>query len=124
MAKAREEVVSLLGNGPMSRDMTSKLPYVMGVIRETLRLYPTAPGFTVQAKSTNPEDYPIYIGKEQYTVRQGETCSVQVATVHRDPAVYGSDAESFRPERMVDEEFSKLPKNAWKVNYISGSSTI
>ncbi|KAJ4349418.1 uncharacterized protein N0V89_008033 [Didymosphaeria variabile] len=114
MEKGRDEVMSVLGNGAMTQNMASKLPYMMGIIRETLRLYPTAPGFTVQPRSTNPEDYPIHIGKEQYVVRQGEAVSVQIATVHRDPAVYGDDAESFRPERMLDDEFEKLPKNSWK----------
>ncbi|KAL1610821.1 hypothetical protein SLS60_002492 [Paraconiothyrium brasiliense] len=112
--KARDEIKSVLGNGAMTQNMASKLPYMMGIIRETLRLYPTAPGFTVQPRSTNPEDYPVHIGKEQYVVRQGEAISVQIATVHRDPTVYGDDAESFRPERMLDEEFKKLPKNSWK----------
>jgi cytochrome P450/NADPH-cytochrome P450 reductase len=34
--------------------------------------------------------------------------------IHRDPAVYGDDAEAFKPERMLDEPFSKLPSNSWK----------
>jgi cytochrome P450/NADPH-cytochrome P450 reductase len=35
--------------------------------------------------------------------------------IQRDPAVYGEDANEFRPERMLDEHFNKLPKHAWKV---------
>ncbi|KAJ4288033.1 hypothetical protein N0V90_012049 [Kalmusia sp. IMI 367209] len=114
MEKAREEVLSVLGHGAMTLDMASRLPYLSAVIRETLRLHPTAPGFTVHPKSQNAEDYPLFLGKEQYIVRQGESVSVSIPTVHRDPTVYGNDAEEFKPERMVDEEFNKLPKNSYK----------
>jgi cytochrome P450/NADPH-cytochrome P450 reductase len=115
MTKAREEVLSVLGEGVMTPAMTSKLPYISAVIRETLRLYPTAPGFSVQPKSTNPEDYPLLLGPQKYGVRQGETIVASLSTVHRDRIVYGEDAEEFRPERMLDEQFNKLPKNSWKV---------
>lgn len=118
MQKAREEVLSVLGHGAMRSDMVSKLNYLSAVIRETLRLYPTAPGFTLMPTSQDPCDFPMYLGKEQYIVRQGESISVSVPTLHRDPAVYGDDANEFRPERMVDKEFNKLPKNSFKVNNI------
>lgn len=32
----------------------------------------------------------------------------------KDPKVYGNDADEFKPERMLDENFEKLPKNAYK----------
>lgn len=115
MNKAREEVLSVLGEGSMIQTMTSRLPYITAVIRETLRLYPTAPGFSVQSKASNSEDYPILLGKQGHMVHQGETIVGMLSRVHRDPIVYGEDAEKFRPERMLDEEFNKLPKNSWKV---------
>ncbi|KAF7346798.1 Fatty acid hydroxylase [Mycena sanguinolenta] len=34
--------------------------------------------------------------------------------LHRDPAVWGDDAEEFRPERMLDGKFEALPPNAWQ----------
>lgn len=37
--------------------------------------------------------------------------------IHRDPTVYGEDAEEFRPERMLDEEFNRRNQefpNCWK----------
>ncbi|PVH99192.1 putative cytochrome P450 oxidoreductase OrdA-like protein [Periconia macrospinosa] len=114
MEKAQAEVSSVLGGGPMTQDMIARLPYVTAIVRETLRLYPTAPAFAVQPKSTSPEDYPMYLGKEEYIVRQGDALVVLLADVHRDPSVYGDDAGEFRPERMLDEEFNKLPKHAWK----------
>lgn len=119
MSKAQEEITSVLGTDAITPNLISKLPYISAVIRETLRLYPTAPGFNLNPKSSDPEDYPLYIGKEQYIVRKGESISVSLPAVHRDPMVYGDDAEAFRPERMLDSEFNKLPKNAWKVSRLA-----
>ena len=119
MIKARDEITSVLGSGVITPDSISKLPYISAIIRETLRLYPTAPGFTVHPKPNDPKDYPMYIGKEQYIIRKGESVSVSLPAVHRDPTVYGDDAETFRPERMLDAEFNKLPKNAWKVSSLT-----
>lgn len=115
MRKAREEVDSVLGDGVMTPEMMSKLPYVTAVIRETLRLHPTAPGFTVRPKSTKAEDFPILIGRKKYSIHQEDAIMATLGQVHRDPAVYGDDAEEFRPERMLDKQFNKLPKNSWKV---------
>ncbi|KAF2650408.1 fatty acid hydroxylase [Lophiostoma macrostomum CBS 122681] len=111
--KAREEVSAVVGKGPLSSSMTSKLPYVTAVIRETLRLYPTAPAFTVQLRNDLAEN-PVLIGKEQYKIRKGESLIASLSLIHRDRAVYGDDAETFRPERMLDEHFNKLPRNSWK----------
>ncbi|KAI9707990.1 MAG: hypothetical protein M1820_004409 [Bogoriella megaspora] len=114
MKTARDEVLAVLGEGPMTADMTSRLPYVSAVIRETLRLHPTAPAFQVLPKSSSPEDYPILIGQKKYAIHQGDALIATLSRVHRDPVVFGSDADEFRPERMLDEQFNQLPKNSWK----------
>jgi cytochrome P450/NADPH-cytochrome P450 reductase len=86
----------------------SKLPYINAVLRETLRLQPTAPAFSV-----HPNNEVDTIGGE-YTVFRGEPIFALLPKIHRDPAVYGEDANEFKPERMLDENFNKLPPNAWK----------
>jgi len=80
------------------------------VLRETLRLSPTIPAFTVQAWKDE-----IIAGK--YRVEKGEAIFLLLAKAHNDPVVYGDDADRFKPERMLDENFDRLNKefpNCWK----------
>ena len=112
---AQQEVDEVVGKGAISYEHMSKIPYITACIRECLRLYPTAPGFQVKPLEKDPKKYPIYIGKEKYEVQYGQPLGVVLPRIHRDPAVWGEDAEEFKPERMLDEQFNKLPPNAWKV---------
>ncbi|KAJ4004770.1 hypothetical protein NW766_011504 [Fusarium irregulare] len=105
--KARQEVDDVVGDGNLTVDHLAKMPYINQILRETLRLMPTAPGFYV-----TPEKDEIIGGK--YAVPAGEPLLIFLHLIHRDPAVWGPDAEDFKPERMADEYFEALPKNAWK----------
>ncbi len=44
-----------------------------------------------------------------------------IGKVQQDPKIFGEDAEEFRLERMMDGNFEKLPKNAWKVRILRPS---
>ncbi|KAI9815970.1 MAG: hypothetical protein M1827_001962 [Pycnora praestabilis] len=110
--KAQKEVDDVAGKDPVTVEHMSKLPYLTACLRETLRLCPTAPAWSM---TTRPEiKEPITICGGKYEIQPGQTMTMLLSKVHRDPAVYGNDAEAFRPERMLDENFNKLPKNAWK----------
>jgi cytochrome P450 / NADPH-cytochrome P450 reductase len=110
---AQKQVDEVVGRGPIKVDHMSKMPYIEACLRETLRLTPTAPAITIQALPDLLGDK-ITLAGGKYEIKAGQPIICLLPKIHRDPAVYGDDAESFIPERMLDEPFSKLPKNSWK----------
>ena len=111
--RLQQEVDEVVGKGPVTVEHLSKLPYVEACLRETLRLTPTAPAFSVKPKSSTTTNGPVIIGGK-YQVAPEQVIISLLPKVHRDPSVYGEDSEEFRPERMEAEPFSKLPPNSWK----------
>ncbi len=113
MHKAQQEVDKVVGRGPVTFQHMSKLPYLEAVLRESLRLSPTAPAFSVQSVAGTTE--PVLIGSGKYVIPPDTPIIALLPLIGRDPAVYGADAAEFKPERMYKEAFDKLPPNAWKV---------
>ncbi|PMD30907.1 fatty acid hydroxylase [Hyaloscypha variabilis F] len=111
---AQRQVDEVVGRGPIKVDHMSKLPYIEACLRETLRLTPTAPAITVQALPDASGSNTVSIAGGKYEIKAGQPIICILPKIHRDPAVYGDDTESFTPERMLDEPFSKLPNNSWK----------
>ncbi|TDZ17280.1 Bifunctional cytochrome P450/NADPH--P450 reductase [Colletotrichum orbiculare MAFF 240422] len=108
--EAQQEVDDVIGTDPVTIDHLSKLPYLNGVLRETLRLSATIPGFGVEAMEDT-----LIAGK--YAVKKGEPIGCMLGRSHLDPLVYGEDAKEFKPERMLDANFERLQKefpNSWK----------
>lgn len=107
--KVQREVDEVIGKDTVRLEHLSKLPYITAVLREAARLQPTAPGFALTPKSDQGE---ILGGK--YYMAPGEQALILLHNSQRDPGVYGEDAEEFRPERMLDENFNSLPPGSWK----------
>ncbi|RYC59007.1 hypothetical protein CHU98_g7216, partial [Xylaria longipes] len=105
--KVQKEVDEVVGKGPIKVEHLSRLPYITAVLRETLRLDSPISAFGV----VSLEDQLL---GGRYPVAKDEPCGLFLARAHLDPAVWGDDANEFKPERMLDEPFNKLPKNAWK----------
>lgn len=112
---AQQEVDRVVGKDKIEAKHLNQLPYLTAVLRETLRLHPTAPGFARVVRPEN-KDEKVTICDGKYEIERGVPNIILLGKVHRDPKVYGDDAEEFKPERMMDDKFEKLPKNAWKVS--------
>jgi len=93
-ARVRAEAAALTTDGRIAAEDVGKLEVTDAVISETLRLWPTAPGFFRAAREdTTLGGYPI---------AAGEWVFVLLLAVHRDPEVWGPDAEEFRPDRWLN----------------------
>lgn len=109
LEKAREEVDRVLGSPdrlPCFDDI-KKLHYLEQVLSESLRLWPPAPGFFVGAKEPTLLD-------GRYLITPEDKVMINLSGLHRDPAVWGEDAERFEPERFTPEAIAKRPLHAWK----------
>ena len=107
LARVRAQVDEVLGDRQPTFTDLVKLPLIDQVFKETLRVWPTAPAFTVQ-----PREDTVIGGK--YEVRRGQAIVVLLPALHRDSTVWGEDAEAFDPDRWSFERASELPPNAWK----------
>ncbi|KAJ6537331.1 fatty acid hydroxylase [Mycena sp. CBHHK59/15] len=108
LRKLRAQVDEVLGDRPVQYEDFSKLPYLIAVMRETLRLSATAPMRATAAL----EDTTLAGGK--YAIKAGTVIALQSWEIHRDPLIWGDDADEFKPERMLDGKFEALPPNAWQ----------
>lgn len=106
LERAREIVDRVLGDEMPRFEHLRDLGYLDQILKETLRLYPTAPAFGVNAK----EDTLL---AERYPVSKDDKFLVLLPSLHRDPTVW-NDPERFDPERFLPENQSRIPTHAWK----------
>lgn len=106
LAEARGQVDNVLGSRlPEYEDLTS-LDFLDRVLRETLRLWPTAPAFGLYPYEDTT------IGGD-YELSRRDTIIVLIPALHRDPEIW-DDPERFDPSRFDFEKAKERPINAWK----------
>ncbi|KAI9685798.1 MAG: hypothetical protein M1820_010737 [Bogoriella megaspora] len=98
-AKLRTEIESI-GSSPLTFELLKSMRYLRYVYNETLRLR----GPTGQAFRTALHDCTLPLGggpegKSPVFLRKGDAVVVWMNCIHRDPDIWGSDAEEFKPER-------------------------
>ncbi len=105
LQRAQSIVDAVLGDRLPRYEDLAKLGYLDQILRETLRLWPTAPVFGVYAKhDTTIAGFPV---------KQGEKFLALLPTLHRDPKVW-ANPEMFDPDRFAPESREQIPEHAWK----------
>ncbi|GMI81544.1 cytochrome P450, family 714, subfamily A, polypeptide 1, EUI-like p450 A1 [Hibiscus trionum] len=93
-SRIQEEVAQVCTNGLPDADSISRLKTVTMVIQETMRLYPAAAFVTrVALEETR-------IGS--ILVPEGVCIWTLIPTLHRDPDIWGPDANEFKPGRFIN----------------------
>ncbi|MFJ2271897.1 cytochrome P450 [Streptomyces sp. NPDC087849] len=109
LARAREETTAVWGDEPEpdpSYEDVGRLRYVRQVLNEGLRLWPTAPAFSLEAL----EDTTL---GGRYPLRRGQGVMVLTPMLHRDPA-WGDNPGLFDPSRFTPERVADRPAHLFK----------
>ncbi len=107
-ARARAEVDRVWGDAVApGYEQVAKLRYVRRVLDEALRLWPTAPAFAREAR-----DDTVLAG--EHPMRRGAWALVLTPMLHRDPGVWGADAERFDPDRFDPKAVRTRPPHTFK----------
>ncbi|MEQ1929988.1 MAG: cytochrome P450 [Parvularculaceae bacterium] len=110
LARAYEEVERVLGRdiaATPSYAQVSQLDYIRAVLSESLRLWPTAPAFSV-----TPLKDEIVAGK--YPLKEGAFITVLTLMLHRDVKAWGENAEVFNPDNFERGREAERPPYAYK----------
>ncbi|GLT58294.1 hypothetical protein SLA2020_311970 [Shorea laevis] len=103
-SRIRAEVAQVCKNGLLDADSVSRLKTVTMVIQESLRLYTPAAFVAREAL----ED--VRIGN--IVVPKGTCIWTLIPTLHRDPEIWGTDANEFNPDRFSNgiSKACKIPQ--------------
>jgi cytochrome P450 / NADPH-cytochrome P450 reductase len=111
LARAYEEVDRVLGSDTWvlpTIEQVRQLRYVAQVLNESLRLFPPVAAFSLRSLA----DETVIGGR--YRITRDQPVMLMAAMVHRDPSVWGADAEEFNPDHFSPEAQAQRPANAFK----------
>ncbi|MGU3291847.1 cytochrome P450 [Williamsia sp. M5A3_1d] len=109
LARARAEADELLGSDPEAMptfEQVGKFRYIRRVLDESLRIWPTVPGF-----ARSPRETTMLAGK--YRMRPQDYAVVSLGLVHKDPAVW-ENPDVFDPDRFLAANVKKRPAHSYK----------
>lgn len=100
---------------PQYHEVVEHCPFYIACIKESMRLTPSAPNI-----------FPRVVSKGGMTlfgehIAENMEVSCNPYTVHRDPAIYGSDADVFRPSRWLEDEERTRMFNKYSLGFGYGA---
>jgi cytochrome P450 len=122
MAKLRAEIHAVEAQGMFSEFVSwsesQKLPFLDAVIREALRLHPSVGMILERVVPKGGREICGHFFKE------GTIVGMNAWVVHRDKAVFGEDAEAWRPERWLKADPERRKKmDSCNLAFGAGSRT-
>jgi cytochrome P450 len=90
---------------PQHSEILKHCPYYVACVKESLRLNPSLPSFMPRYSSTDPKNPLVILGT---VIPPGVEIASNPWITHRDPEIYGVDAEEWIPERWLDPDKAKL----------------
>ncbi|KAJ8680135.1 hypothetical protein QAD02_015922 [Eretmocerus hayati] len=96
LKKVQEEIDDVWGetDEPITKQQLAQLKYLDRVIKEALRLFPSAPAVS------RALDHDVEI--DNYVIPRGVTVNIQIMMLHRDPELW-KDPMVFDPDRFLPE---------------------
>ena len=110
LARAYDEVDRVLGPDPAVKPtygQVNRLTYIGQILKETLRLWPTAPAYALLP-------YKDTVIGGQYLMKKSYNIVVLLPMLHRDASVWGERAEAFDPDNFARDAERARPANAYK----------
>lgn len=96
--------MSTTGIIPLER--ARQLPYLQAVIREGMRVRP--PVVNIFSRDVPPGGDTVTIDGQPVFIPGGTCIGYSAGAMHHDKALYGDDAQTFRPERWFEKDPEKL----------------
>jgi len=105
-AKMRDEVLNHCAANPPTHDQIKQMKYVRAVINETLRLFPPVPLGTRESRYACilPPSDRTYPGKQPLFMPGSTTFTYLPLLTQRNSALWGGDADEFKPERWLESD--------------------
>ncbi|KAK6221971.1 hypothetical protein LQW54_001191 [Pestalotiopsis sp. IQ-011] len=106
---------SLSSPTPQYEEVLEHCPYYIACVREAMRLNPSAPNIFPRLAPRGGLDL---FGR---FVPEGAEVTCNPWIVHRDPAIYGADADEYRPERWLEDADKTKEFNKYSMTFGYGA---